>query len=155
LNIAIVWLHVGRHKLNGSVTPGWRETAAKLVAPEKRANRIGPSPDPEAAEMPALHDKEPTPMTLIVSAYLIAGLALVFVGPAAKGLRLELADLNDNPEATPIKRAAFAGAVALWIILLWPYLVPSAWRSLKPPTALEAATFLVAKALRDLDKEEN
>jgi hypothetical protein len=154
LNIAAVWLHIGRYNLNGSATPSWRETGTNWRARE-RANRIGLSPDPEAADMPALHDKEPTPMALIASAYLIAGLALVFVGPAAKGLRLELADLNDNPEATPIKRAAFAGAVALGIILLWPYLVPSAWRSLKPPTALEAATFLMAKALRDLDKEGN
>jgi hypothetical protein len=83
----------------------------------------------------------------IVEAYLAAGLALTFVGPAAKGLRLELAELKDRPEATPLTRAAFACAVALTIILFWPFMVPSAWRSLKPPTALEAAAHLAAMAL--------
>jgi hypothetical protein len=98
------------------------------------------------------HDKGP--MILILSTYLIAGLALVFVGPAAKGLRLELADLADNPEAAPVKRAAFAGAVALAIILFWPLMVPSAWRTYRPPTAMDAFVHLATKALHDLDKQD-
>jgi hypothetical protein len=93
-------------------------------------------------------------IALIVSAYLIAGLVLVFIGPAAKGLRLELAELRDSHPETPIKRAGFACAVALGIILLWPVLVLSAWRTYQPPTAMDAFVHLTAKALHDHDKQE-
>jgi hypothetical protein len=93
-------------------------------------------------------------MIQIVEAYLIAGLALAFVGPAAKGLRLELAELNDRPEATPLKRAAFAVAVGLAIILAWPFMVPSAWRTYRPLTAMDAFVHLTAKALHEMDKRE-
>jgi hypothetical protein len=93
-------------------------------------------------------------VTLIISAYLIAGLALVFIGPAAKGLRLELAELKDTHPEAPIKRAAFAVAVGLAIILAWPFMVPSAWRTYRPPTAMDAFVHLTAKALHDFDKQD-
>jgi hypothetical protein len=93
-------------------------------------------------------------IALIVSAYLIAGLALVFIGPAANGLRLELAELEDHPEATLAKKAAFAVAVALAILLAWPFMVPSAWRTYRPPTAMDAFVHLTAKALHDMEKRD-
>jgi hypothetical protein len=68
-------------------------------------------------------------MASIAVSYLLAGLFLVFVGPAAKGLREERADLARNPAATPTKRALFVLAVSIAIILLWPVLVPSAFRT--------------------------
>jgi hypothetical protein len=96
-------------------------------------------------------------MTLIFSVYLIAGLALVFIGPAAKGLRLELAELAYNHPKATVKRTAFACAAALAIILLWPVMVPSAWRTLNP-TTLAGAAYLAAKlvakeALHNSDKQ--
>jgi hypothetical protein len=93
-------------------------------------------------------------VALIVSAYLIAGLVLVFIGPAAKGLRLELAELKDSHPEVPVRRAGFAVAVALAIILTWPFMVPSAWRTHRPPTAMDAFVHLTAKALHNLDKQE-
>jgi hypothetical protein len=93
-------------------------------------------------------------VTLIVSAYLLVGLFFVFVGPAAKGLRLELAELKGRPEATLAKKTAFAVAVALAIILAWPFMVPSAWRTYRPPTAMDAFVHLTAKALHEMDKQD-
>jgi hypothetical protein len=91
---------------------------------------------------------------LIISAYLAAGLLLVFVGPAARVLRDQLAELAVSNPDKPVKRAAFAIAVALAIILLWPVFVYEAWRHYRCPTAYDAAVRIVEMALDEAEKNK-
>jgi hypothetical protein len=91
-------------------------------------------------------------LELVAAIYLLAGLLFVFIGPAAKGLRLELAELAKNPQATRLKVAGFTLAMSPAIVLLWPIFVPSAWKSLQPPTAMEAAVHILTKALEEQDR---
>jgi hypothetical protein len=99
-----------------------------------------------------LESKSLSTLELSAAIYLLAGLLFVFVGPAAKGLRLELSDLTDHPNRTLAKVAGFAICTALSIILLWPVLVPSAWRTYGPPTSLEAVAYIVERGFAEADK---
>jgi hypothetical protein len=67
-------------------------------------------------------------MTALARIYLLTGLLLVFVGPAAKRLREDHAELAHNAEATPVNRALFAFVASIAIILAWPFLAASAFR---------------------------
>jgi hypothetical protein len=69
------------------------------------------------------------PWMIVVAGYFAVGLALVFVGPAARLRRLEQERLEwqayDHPHW---KLVAFSCAIALAIIVLWPILIVSAAR---------------------------
>ena len=77
-------------------------------------------------------------LSLAIALYFAIGLALVFIGPAARMLRVERNRLRvDAPDRPEWKLAAFSGILALGTILAWPLLVFSAARkeaSLKNPT---------------------
>jgi hypothetical protein len=60
--------------------------------------------------------------------YVVIGLVLVFVGPAARALKEEVFELP--PDTPAIKLALFRTAVSAGIVAAWPVLVPSAARTL-------------------------
>jgi hypothetical protein len=93
-------------------------------------------------------------IALIISAYLLAGLLFVFIGPAARVLRDQLAELKTTDPEAPVRRAGFAVACALALMLGWPLFVYEAWRYYRPPTAMDAFVHLTAKALHEMDEQD-
>jgi cytochrome bd-type quinol oxidase subunit 2 len=66
---------------------------------------------------------------IALTAYFVVGLMLAFVGPAARERRREQRKTElDTHNLPPWKLRAFALALIGGIVLLWPYLVPSAAR---------------------------
>jgi hypothetical protein len=91
-------------------------------------------------------------LTMILAAYFIAGLLFCFVGPPAKGLRLAFKDASDSPNATPLRLVALTVALGSGIVIAWPILVPSARRSLQPPTLLDATFHVLNEGLKDAER---
>ena len=83
------------------------------------------------------------PWMIAVAGYFAVGLALIFVGPAARLRRHEQEKLEPQAHNIPRwKLIAFSYAIALGIIILWPVLIVSAARTEasmnKPVTAMDA-----------------
>ncbi|WP_395697303.1 hypothetical protein [Methylocella sp.] len=75
-------------------------------------------------------------IAMALAAYLLIGLIALFDGPCATGLRNEVRDLKATPGVPPWKIAAFWALMACGIIVAWPILVPSAYRSARKPVSL-------------------
>ena len=75
-------------------------------------------------------------IAMALAAYLLIGLIASFVGPCATGLRNELRDVRATPGVSPLKIAAFWALLASAIVVAWPVLVPSAYRSARKPMSL-------------------
>jgi hypothetical protein len=70
------------------------------------------------------------PWMIAVAGYFAVGLALIFVGPAARLRRRDREELERQAYNQPRwKLIAFSYAIALAIIILWPVLTVSAART--------------------------
>jgi hypothetical protein len=63
------------------------------------------------------------------ASYLALGCVLALVGPAARGLRQEVASIAHEPTVPTWKRYAYGAILGASIAVAWPILVPAAWRS--------------------------